>query len=103
MAAEVEPNVVSALSQAVGDDADLRERVLPWLGLIRLDLRGRPMVVREGGLMVTETASRKNAGAHYTPKSLAEEVVLHALQPLCYRPGPYQSADETELETQVFG
>lgn len=95
MGATVEPSVVSALTQAVGDDADLRERVLPWLGLMRQDLRGRPMVVRAGGLMVKETPSRKNAGAHYTPKSLATEVVLHALQPLCYQPGPYQTADES--------
>jgi hypothetical protein len=94
--AKAEPNVVSALTQAVGDDADLREWVLKWLGLLRLDLRGRPHVVRAGGLMVKETPSRKNAGAHYTPKSLATEVVLHALQPLCYSPGPYQTADETK-------
>ncbi|KAA1251354.1 SAM-dependent DNA methyltransferase [Mycobacterium simiae] len=96
IAAKVEPNVVSALTQAVGDDTDLRERVLRWLGLVRLDLRGRPFVVRAGGLMVKETPSRKNAGAHYTPRSLAEEVVLHALQPLCYSPGPHQTADEAQ-------
>ena len=48
--------------------------------------------------MVKETPSRKNAGAHYTPKSLAEEVVLHALQPLCYSPGPHQTADESAWE-----
>ncbi|MBN9619482.1 MAG: N-6 DNA methylase, partial [Actinobacteria bacterium] len=48
-----------------------------------------------GGLLVKETPSRKNAGAHYTPKSLAEEVVLHALQPLCYAPGPHQTADQS--------
>jgi hypothetical protein len=91
-----EPNVVSALTQAVGGDDGLRDRVLPWLGMARLDLRGRPFVVLGGGLMVKETPSRKNAGAHYTPKSLAEEVVLHALQPQCYSPGPYQTADEAE-------
>ncbi len=95
-ASEVEPNVVSGLSQAVGGDDRLREQVLPWLGLVRLDLRGRPFVVLDGGLMVKETPSRKNAGAHYTPKSLAEEVVLHALQPLCYSPGPHQTAEEAE-------
>ena len=92
--ADVDPSVVSALTQAVGDDPELRDRVRPWLGLIRLDLRKRPFVVLPGGLMVKETPSRKNAGAHYTPKSLAEEVVLHALQPLCYSPGPHQTADE---------
>jgi hypothetical protein len=94
--AEVEPNVVSGLTQAAGGDDALRERILPWLSLVRLDLRGRPFVVLNGGLMVKETPSRKNAGAHYTPKSLAEEVVLHALQPLCYSPGPYESGEEAE-------
>lgn len=93
--ASVDPSVVSGLAQAVGDDPALRERVLPWLGILRLDLRGRPFVVLDGGLLVKETPSRKNAGAHYTPKSLAREVVLHALQPLCYAPGPYQTADES--------
>jgi hypothetical protein len=92
--AQVEPNVISGLTQAVGGDDVLRDRVLPWLGLVRQDLRGRPFVVLDGWLMVKETPSRKNAGAHYTPKSLAEEVVLHALQPLCYLPGPHQTAEE---------
>jgi hypothetical protein len=93
--AVADPSVVSALTQAVGDDPELGERVRPWLGLIRLDLRNRPFVVLPGHLMVKETPSRKNAGAHYTPKSLAEEVVLHALQPLCYSPGPHQTVDES--------
>ncbi|WP_329050008.1 N-6 DNA methylase [Amycolatopsis sp. NBC_01488] len=94
--AEAEPSVLSALTQAVGGDLQLRDRVKPWLGLIRLDLRKRPFVVLEGGLLVKETPSRKNAGAHYTPKSLAEEVVLHALQPLCYSPGPRDTAAEEQ-------
>lgn len=94
--AQIEPSVVSGLAQAVGDVPALRERVLPWLGIMRQDLRSRPFVVLAGGLMVKETPSRKNAGAHYTPKSLAREVVLHALQPLCYSPGPHQTADESQ-------
>jgi hypothetical protein len=94
--AAIDPNVASGLMQAVGGERGLHERVLPWLGLVRLDLRGRPFVVLDGGLMVKETPSRKNAGAHYTPKSLAEEVVLHALQPLCYLPGPHQMPEEAE-------
>jgi hypothetical protein len=94
--AVIDPSVVSALSQAVGDDSGLRERVRPWLGLIRLDLRKRPFVALPGGLLVRETPSRKNAGAHYTPKSLAEEVVVHALQPLCYAPGPFETNDESQ-------
>ncbi|WP_404286131.1 Eco57I restriction-modification methylase domain-containing protein [Glutamicibacter arilaitensis] len=96
LATRVEPHIISALTQAVRDNHELRDRVKPWLGLIRLDLRSRPFVVLAQGLLVTETPSRKNAGAHYTPKPLAEEVVRHALQPLCYSPGPHQTANETE-------
>jgi len=96
LSAEIDPGEVSALSQAVGGDTDLRDRIKPFLGLIRQDLRSRPYVVVSGGLLVKETPSRKNAGAHYTPKSLAEEVVLHALQPLCYSPGPHQTGNEAE-------
>ncbi len=92
--ADVDASAVSAITQVVGDDDDLRDRIVPFLGLIRNDLRSRPFVVLTGGLLVKETPSRRNAGAHYTPRSLAEEVVLHALQPLCYSPGPHQTADE---------
>ncbi len=78
---------------AVTQDAALRERLRPYLGAIRRDLRGLPVVIEAGGLVVVETPSRRNAGAHYTPRALAEEVVRHALEPLVYSPGPHQSAD----------
>jgi hypothetical protein len=80
--------------RAITDDEDLRARLLAWMPITRRDLRGRPTVVLAGGLLVTETPSRRNAGAHYTPRDLAEDVVLHALQPLCYSPGPYQTPDQ---------
>ena len=48
-------------------DRELRERILPWLPLVRHDLRGRPLVMLDGGLMVKETPSRRNSGTHYTP------------------------------------
>lgn len=92
---EVDASVVSSLSQAVSGDGSLRRRIRPWLGVIRQDLRAHPFVVVAGGLLVEETPSRRNAGAHYTPKSLAEEVVLYALQPLCYLPGPHETSDES--------
>ena len=84
------------LRPVVADDRSLLERLTYWSNLIRRDLRGLPYVVPRGGLIVTETPSRKNAGAHYTPRSLAEEVVLHALQPLVYEPGPLQTNDDTQ-------
>ncbi|MGC4850569.1 Eco57I restriction-modification methylase domain-containing protein [Micromonospora sp. DT15] len=76
--------------RAVTDDDDLRARLLPWAPITRPDLRDRPTVILDGGLVVIETPSRRNAGAHYTPKDLAEDVVKHALEPLCYCPGPHQ-------------
>ncbi|WP_062948338.1 DNA methyltransferase [Brachybacterium sp. sponge] len=84
-----------ALLHAVTRDADLRERLRPYVGIIRRDLRGRLLVVEQGGLVVIETPSRANSGAHYTPKALAQEVVQHALEPLVYQPGPYQTDDRS--------
>ena len=80
---------------AVTRDADLRKGLRPWIGAIRRDLRGRPVVVLPGGLVVTETPSRRNAGAHYTPRSLAEDVVRHALEPLVFNPGPRETDDRS--------
>jgi hypothetical protein len=101
ISAEPDPSAISALTQAVGDDTDLRDRITPWLGLVRRDLRNHPFVVVDHGLIVKETPSRKNAGAHYTPKSLAEDVVLHALQPLCYAPGPHETGNEQEWKLKT--
>ncbi|WP_326740339.1 Eco57I restriction-modification methylase domain-containing protein [Streptomyces sp. NBC_01022] len=77
----------------VTDDPELRERLRPFIGIIRRDLRGRPLVVEPGGVLLVETPSRASAGAHYTPRSLAEEVVLYALEPLVYAPGPHQTVN----------
>ena len=76
---------------AVTRDEGLRARLRPWIGAIRTDLRGRPMVIQRGGLIVVETPSRKNAGAHYTPRLLAEDVVRYALEPLVHSPGPHET------------
>ncbi|GAB2331347.1 Eco57I restriction-modification methylase domain-containing protein [Streptomyces variabilis] len=78
----------------VTDDPELRNRLRPFIGIIRRDLRNRPLVVEPGGVLLVETPSRASAGAHYTPRSLAEEVVRYALEPLVYSPGPHQTADQ---------
>lgn len=79
--------------RAVTTDAQLRDRLRPFIGIIRRDLRNRPLVVQPGGVLVVETPSRASAGAHYTPRDLAEEVVRYALEPLVYSPGPHDTAD----------
>ena len=83
---------------AVTRDEELRGKLRPWIGIIRKDLRGRPVVIQRGGLVVTETPSRRDAGAHYTPRSLAEEVVKYALEPLVYSPGPYETDDRSQWQ-----
>ncbi len=79
----------------LGDD-DLAGRLMYFDALIRDDLRGFPYVVPAGGLVMSESAQRANTGTHYTPRSLAEEVVLYALEPLVYSPGPLDVEDRTK-------
>ncbi|MGW3661288.1 Eco57I restriction-modification methylase domain-containing protein [Streptomyces sp. NPDC005151] len=81
---------------AVTKNAALSERLLPFFGILRRDLRDLPMVIPNGSLYVTESSLRKNTGTHYTPRFLAEDVVRHALEPLVYEPGPLQTADTGE-------
>ncbi|MFC5828477.1 Eco57I restriction-modification methylase domain-containing protein [Nonomuraea insulae] len=84
------------LLAVTGGDRDLAERLLPFYGIIRTDLRDLPVVILPGGLYVTESSLRKNTGTHYTPRFLAEQVVEGALEPLVYRVGPLQTADRSE-------
>ncbi len=89
---QVPEDVELALRSVTSDDM-MRERLRPFVGIIRRDLRDRPVVMPPGGLIIVETPSRATAGAHYTPRSLAEEVVLHALEPLVFSPGPHDTGD----------
>jgi hypothetical protein len=101
-----EANDAERVLRSVTTDPGLRDRLRPFIGviesdrdrpftgIIRADLRDRPFVVPQGGLVVVETPSRATAGAHYTPKKLAQEVVRHALEPLVYDPGPHQRPEE---------
>jgi hypothetical protein len=79
-----------ALRAVAPGNEQLRDRLRPFIGAIRRDLRDRPTIFQPGGLVMVETPSRATAGAHYTPKSLATEVVRYALEPLVYDPGPHQ-------------
>ncbi|MFD5984337.1 Eco57I restriction-modification methylase domain-containing protein [Streptomyces cyaneofuscatus] len=84
------------LNAVTKKNSGLSERLLPFLGILRRDLRGLPMVIPNGSLFVTESSLRKNTGTHYTPRFLAEDVVRHTLEPLVYEPGPLQTADTGE-------
>ena len=86
------------LLAVTGNDWPLAQRLLPFTGLLRADLRGLPVVILPGALYVTESALRRNTGTHYTPRNLAEEVVEHALEPFVYAPGPLQTADRNQWQ-----
>jgi hypothetical protein len=94
--AEKEADARTKLRHTLLGDDETAEQLLPFAGLIRTDLRDFPYVVPAGGIVMTESPQRANTGTHYTPRSLAEEVVLHALQPLVYSPGPLDTEDETQ-------
>ena len=84
---------LARLRIACGHDDETAAKVLPFWGLIRTDLRGLPIVLLPGSQYVTQTSTRRNMGAQYTTKALAEEVVQYALEPLVYEPGPQNEPD----------
>jgi len=84
---------LARLRVACGHNDDTVSRVQPFWGLIRADLRGLPVVLLPGSQFVTQTSTRRNMGAQYTTKALAEEVAQYALEPLVYDPGPQNEAD----------
>ncbi len=76
-----------ALAQTTADDP-LRwpewAQVSPFAGLVRRDDNGDPCVIPSGSLYVTTGTARRQTGTQFTPRSLTESVVEHALAPLVY-------------------
>lgn len=72
---------------ACNQDMQLFERVRPFIGIIREDSFDRPLIVPTGSVYVTVGTTRRSTGTHYTPPSLTEPIVQHALEPLVYE-GP---------------
>jgi hypothetical protein len=94
LAAVVPPTVMVGLHRTLGPD--LAARLQPLAGLVRRDERDRPAITLTGGRYVAPSTRRSATGAHYTPRSLAEEVVQHALEPLLYRPGPLETLERAQ-------
>jgi hypothetical protein len=83
------------LLQACNNDTQLCERVHPFAKLLRLDTMDFPVVINAGSLYVTKGSERRSSGTYYTPPSLTEPIVKHALDPLVYI-GPAEGFAETE-------
>lgn len=97
LAAEQPPDRVARLRVSCGHDAALVERTLPFLGLVRDDVFGDPVVFREGDVFVTLSPYRRSTGTHYTPPSLTEPIVQYALEPVVYR-GPAEGLEREQWE-----
>jgi hypothetical protein len=83
------------LRLACGETQALYGRVKPYAGLLRDDTFGVPVVIPEGSVYVTQSSERRSTGTHYTPPSLTEPVVQHALDPLVYE-GPADGKPRAE-------
>lgn len=103
LAKPVDHQLRTRLRQACQGNPDLVARIEPFANLLRLDLRGRPLVFLKGAVYVTETGSRRDSGTAYTTRDLAEEVVEHTLAPLCYSPGPQDTPDTTQWRIRASG
>ena len=89
------PERRAAVSRVTGANPALTQAISPVAGVLRHDERGLPAITLPGGRYIARSSRRAATGTHYTPRSLAEEVAVGALQPLVYRPGPLETADET--------
>ncbi|MBI3271503.1 MAG: restriction endonuclease [Planctomycetes bacterium] len=72
------------LLAACDNDPALCARVQPFAAVLRTNSRGYPVVIGAGGVFVTEGIERRSTGTHYTPRSLTEPIVRHALEPLVF-------------------
>lgn len=103
LTATLEPHQHDQLLAACDNDPRLFERVEPFAGLLRDDLRGLPTVFLgparyddgrvPGAIYVTKTSDRRDSGTQYTTKDLADEIVRYALEPIVYSPGPAEGAE----------
>jgi hypothetical protein len=90
----------SKLMEACDNKQDLFERILPFAGLLRKDTFGNYVIITPGSIYVTRGDDRRSTGTHYTPRSLTEPIVQHALDPLVYL-GPAEGwpRDQWQLRT----
>ena len=100
LAADVEPQQSAHLLSACRGNVALRDRLEPYVRLLRTDPWGYPLVHPKGAFVVVLGADRRETGTHYTPKSLTERIVEETLTPLVYEgPSTGTSRGEWKLKT----
>lgn len=100
LAAAIDPQQSARLLSACRGDVKLRDRLEPYVRLLRADPWGYPLVHPKGAFVVVLGADRRETGTHYTPKSLTELIVEETLTPIVYD-GPSRGVqrDEWKLKT----
>ena len=78
LAIEPEGVELTRLRSACGNDEELVERIKPFFGILRTDLRNLPEVFLKDSYVVVSSSERSDSGAHYTPRSIAERIVKRA-------------------------
>lgn len=92
--------VRAALLRAANGDSALFERIAPFANLVRSDAWGDPIIYGARSFMVAPGADRRESGTHYTPRSLTEQIVDAALEPLVYLgPADGQPREQWVLNT----
>lgn len=76
--------LLAAVLNSANGDRVLSDRIKPFANLLRSDAWGEPIIYRDQSFMVTVGADRRESGTHYTPRSLTEQIVNVALEPLVY-------------------
>jgi len=92
---EVSDDVFAKIVLACGGNMILAERIRPFAYLLRKDAWGDFIVYPAGSFAVALGDDRSKTGAHYTPKSLAEKVVITTLEPVVYI-GPSEGTPREE-------
>lgn len=100
LAAEVEPQQSARLLSACRGDVKLRDRLEPYVRLLRTDPWGYPLVHPKGAFVVVLGADRRETGTHYTPKSLTERIVEETLTPIVYD-GPAKGAPRSDWKLKT--
>ena len=68
-------------------DVDAQRKIAPYANWLRLDVWGRPVVYFKDAYYLASASSRRDTGAHYTPRAAAASATRKALEPVVYR-GP---------------
>jgi len=102
LAAEVEPQQNARLLSACRGDIKLRDRLAPYVRLMRTDPWGYSLVHPKGAFVVVLGADRRETGTHYTPKSLTERIVEETLTPLVFD-GPANGVLRAEWKLKTPG